>query len=75
MFAQLTTMLEPLGYFEPEIRAPSRAAPCGRCSPSGWNHLEVRTMRGILTTLARKPPSPAFGSASGMQKKRCRMPT
>jgi tRNA/rRNA methyltransferase len=24
----------------------------------GWNHLEVRTFRGVLTTLARGPRKP-----------------
>lgn len=56
MFAQLTTMLEPLGYFEPEIRAPvTRRTLRTMFTKAAWNHLEVRTMRGILTTLARKP--------------------
>jgi len=53
MFDQLTGMLEPLGYFEPEIRKPvtMRTLRTMLTKPA-WNHLEVRTMRGILTTLA-----------------------
>lgn len=54
MFDQLTGMLEPLGYFEPEIRAPvTRRTLRTMFTKAAWNHLEVRTFRGILTTLAR----------------------
>jgi len=53
MFDQLTGMLEPLGYFEPAIRAAvTRRTLRTMLTKAGWNHLEVRTMRGILTTLA-----------------------
>ena len=53
MFDQLTGMLEPLGYFEPAIRAAvTRRTLRTMFTKPGWNHLEVRTMRGILTTLA-----------------------
>ena len=56
MFAQLTDMLEPRGYFEP----PSRAAATRRTlrtmlTKPGWNHLEIRTLRGVLSALRRTP--------------------
>lgn len=56
MIAQLEAMLEPTGFFRP----PSRAASTRRTLRSmltkpGWNHLEVRTMRGVLSALAKGP--------------------
>lgn len=60
MFAQLTDLLEPRGYFEP----PSRAAATRRTlrtmlTKPAWNHLEIRTLRGVLSTLRRTPgPKP-----------------
>lgn len=59
MIAQLETMLEPCGYFRP----PSRAAATRRTlrtmlTKPGWNHLEVRTMRGVLSALAKGPRKP-----------------
>ncbi len=56
MFTQLTTMLEPLGFFEPAIRAAvTRRTLRTMLTKAAWNHLELRTFRGVLTTLARKP--------------------
>ena len=54
MIAQFEALLEPRGYFRP----PSRAAATRRTLRSmltkpGWNHLEVRTMRGVLSALRR----------------------
>jgi len=54
MIDQLEAMLWPKGFFRP----PSRAAGTMRTLRSlltkpGWNHLEVRTLRGVLTHLAR----------------------
>jgi tRNA/rRNA methyltransferase len=59
MIAQLEGMLEPCGYFRP----PSRAAATRRTlrtmlTKPAWNHLEVRTMRGVLSTLAKGPRQP-----------------
>lgn len=56
MIAQLEGMLEPCGYFRP----PSRAAATRRTlrtmlTKPAWNHLEVRTMRGVLSALAKGP--------------------
>jgi tRNA/rRNA methyltransferase len=59
MIAQLEELLEPRGYFRP----PSRAAATRRTlrtmlTKPGWNHLEVRTMRGVLSALRRRPDEP-----------------
>ncbi len=55
MIQQFEALLAPRGYFRP----PSRAAATRRTlrnilTKPGWNHLEVRTLRGVLTTLARR---------------------
>ncbi|WP_353227213.1 RNA methyltransferase [Novosphingobium sp.] len=56
MLQQLTAMLEPLGYFEPAKRAPvTRRTLRSILTKPAWNHLEIRTFRGVLTTLSRKP--------------------
>ena len=54
MIAQFEALLEPRDYFAP----PSRAAATRRTlrtmlTKPGWNHLEVRTMRGVLSALGR----------------------
>ncbi|HEU4649979.1 MAG TPA: RNA methyltransferase [Croceibacterium sp.] len=54
MIAHLERLLEPKGYFLP----PSRAAATRRTlrtmlTKPGWNHLEVRTMRGVLSALEK----------------------
>ena len=47
-------LLEPKGYFLPESRAVStRRTLRSMLTKPGWNHLEVRTMRGILSSLER----------------------
>ncbi len=56
MITQFEALLEPRGYFNP----PSRAAATRRTLRSmltkpGWNHLEVRTLRGVLSVLQRQP--------------------
>lgn len=54
MFEQLTAMLEPRGFFLPHSRADAtRRTLRTMLTRPGWNHLEVRTMRGVLSTLAR----------------------
>lgn len=56
MIGQLETMLEPRGYFLPESRAAAtRRTLRSMLTKPGWNHLEVRTMRGVLSSLARPP--------------------
>jgi tRNA/rRNA methyltransferase len=56
MIAHFEALLEPRDYFLP----PSRATASHRTlrtmlTKPGWNHLEVRTMRGVLSALERKP--------------------
>ncbi|MBI1403793.1 MAG: RNA methyltransferase [Porphyrobacter sp.] len=56
MIAHFERLLEPRGYFRPESRAEStRRTLRGLLTKPGWNHLEVRTLRGILSTLERPP--------------------
>ncbi|MEZ5737434.1 MAG: RNA methyltransferase [Novosphingobium sp.] len=52
-------LLEPRRYFWPESRAAaSRRTLRNMLTKPGWNSLEVRTMRGVLSTLERKPRKP-----------------
>jgi tRNA/rRNA methyltransferase len=56
MIGQIEAMLEPTGYFEPEIRATAtRLTLRNMLTKPGWNHLEVRTFRGVLSSLRRGP--------------------
>lgn len=56
LIAHLTKMLELRDYFLPEARADTtRRTLRGLLTKPGWNHLEVRTLRGILSTLERDP--------------------
>ncbi|MFL0356716.1 RNA methyltransferase [Erythrobacter sp. GH1-10] len=49
-------LLGPRGYFLPESRADAtRRTLRSVLTKPGWNHLEVRTLRGILSTLERDP--------------------
>lgn len=58
MFEQLCSMLEPRGYFDPESRAATtRRTLRSVLTKAGWNHLEVRTLRGVLSVLRRRPGS------------------
>jgi len=55
LIVHFEALLEPRGYFTP----PSRAASTRRTlrtmlTKPGWTHLEVRTMRGVLSALGRK---------------------
>lgn len=57
MIDQLDTMLEGAGYFFPPDRAPaSRRTLRTLLTKPGWNSLEVRTLRGVLSTLSRPRP-------------------
>lgn len=50
----LEKMLEPNGYFLPKSRAAAtRKTLRSLLTKPAWNHLEVRTLRGVLTTLQR----------------------
>ncbi|WP_296680472.1 RNA methyltransferase [Novosphingobium sp.] len=55
LIAHLEAMLEPKDYFFPEIRAEvTRRTLRSLLTKPGWNHLEIRTMRGVLSALQRK---------------------
>ena len=55
LIAHMEAMLEPKGYFLPEAREEAtRRTLRNVLTRPGWNHLEVRTLRGVLTTLGRK---------------------
>ena len=50
------SLLEPRDYFFPPDRAEaSRLTLRNVLTKPAWNHLEVRTMRGVLSALARVP--------------------
>ena len=56
LIAHFERMLEPKGYFFPESRADAtRKTLRTVLTKPGWNHLEVRTLRGVLSSLERKP--------------------
>jgi tRNA/rRNA methyltransferase len=56
MIGQLIEMLEPTGYFRPDSRSDvTRRTLRGVLTKPGWNHLEVRTLRGVLSSLRREP--------------------
>jgi len=54
LIAHLESMLEPKGYFRPEARAEATTLR-GVLTKPAWNHLEVRTLRGVLSSLQREP--------------------
>ena len=54
MIEQLETMLDGAGYFFPPDRtAATKLTLRTLLTKPGWNHLEVRTLRGVLSTLAK----------------------
>lgn len=56
LIAHLSTLLDPRGYFRPESRAEAtRTTLRTVLTKPGWNHLEVRTLRGVLSALERPP--------------------
>lgn len=56
LIGHFEAMLEPKNYFWPESRAAaSRLTLRNVLTRPGWNHLEVRTLRGVLSTLEREP--------------------
>ena len=56
LIEHLERMLEPRGYFLPEARRTATQNTLrGVMTKPGWNHLEVRTLRGVLSTLEREP--------------------
>jgi len=57
MIGQLETMLDEAGYFFPADRAPTtRRMLRTLFTKPGWSAQEVRTVRGVLTTLAKPHP-------------------
>ncbi len=57
LIMHLEAMLEPKNYFWPEIRAEvTRQTLRTVLTKPRWNSLEVRTLRGVLSTLERAPP-------------------
>lgn len=57
MIAQLDAMLEGAGYFHPPDRAPAtRRTLRTLLTKPGWNSLEIRTLRGVLSSLANPRP-------------------
>ncbi len=61
MIGQFETLLEPTKYFFPESRsAATRRTLRNMLTKPGWNSLEVRTMRGVLSALGgnRRPRVP-----------------
>ncbi|WP_103001345.1 TrmJ/YjtD family RNA methyltransferase [Sphingobium sp. SA916] len=52
MIAQFENLLEGAGYFFPPDRAPATKRTLRNLlTKPGWNHLEVRTLRGVLSAL------------------------
>ena len=57
MIAQFETLLEGAGYFFPPDRAPATKRTLRNLlTKPGWNHLEVRTLRGVLSALGNPRP-------------------
>lgn len=55
LIAHFEKLLEPRDYFFPHSRAEAtRRTLRGLLTKPGWNHLEVRTLRGILSALERE---------------------
>ncbi|MBD3730374.1 MAG: RNA methyltransferase [Sphingomonadales bacterium] len=55
MIHHFERLLEPKGYFRPAARAEAtRRTLRGMLTKPGWNHLEVRTLRGILSALEKE---------------------
>jgi len=54
LIGHFESMLEPRGYFFPESRATAtRRTLRTVLTKPGWNHLEIRTLRGVLSTIER----------------------
>jgi tRNA/rRNA methyltransferase len=55
LIGHFTRLLEPNGYFEPATRSEAtRTTLRTMLTKPGWNHLEVRTLRGVLSALERR---------------------
>lgn len=54
LIAHFHSLLEPRGYFQPETRREATTTTLRTMlTKPGWNHLEVRTLRGVLSALER----------------------
>lgn len=54
LIGHFEALLEPRGYFRPEARAEAtRRTLRTLLTKPGWNHLEVRTLRGVLSALEK----------------------
>ncbi len=57
MIAQFETLLDAAGYFYPPDRVPATKRTLRNLlTKPGWNHLEVRTLRGVLSSLGNPRP-------------------
>ncbi|MGI8943039.1 MAG: RNA methyltransferase [Qipengyuania sp.] len=57
LIAHLEGLLEPTGYFLPPTRSEATHMTLRNVlTKPGWNHLEVRTLRGILSSLQKRSP-------------------
>jgi tRNA/rRNA methyltransferase len=55
LIGHMEALLEPTGYFTPPERAPATKRTLrGVLTKPGWNSLEIRTLRGVLSTLGRR---------------------
>lgn len=56
LIGHFEALLEPKNYFFPEARAEAtRRTLRTLLTKPGWNHLEVRTLRGVLSALEKEP--------------------
>ena len=56
LISHFEALLEPKNYFFPEARAEAtRRTLRTLLTKPGWNHLEVRTLRGVLSALEKEP--------------------
>jgi tRNA/rRNA methyltransferase len=59
LFGHFESLLEPRGYFRPEDRAEATKRTLRNVlTRPGWNHLEIRTLRGVLSYLGKPPRLP-----------------
>ncbi len=57
MIAQFESLLDAAGYFYPPDRVPATKRTLRNLlTKPGWNHLEVRTLRGVLSSLGNPRP-------------------
>lgn len=59
LIGHFESLLEPRGYFRPASRAEAtRRTLRNVLTRPGWNHLEIRTLRGVLSSLSRGGRTP-----------------